>query len=166
MEQEMKKNAAMRIEIDDGLELVEICNKRGDKIGEFYFSPTDVGIVDRYNTAIQRFEEAVMPMLDEEGAAADSTNPEKFLTGLSAVKAKLYETMDYLFDSNVSEAFFSKVNPFTLVGGSFYCERVLEAIGQFITARLAVEVKHLNARTAKYTHGYAARTGKHKNGKT
>lgn len=154
-----------QIDIDDGLELVEIKNKRGDKIGEFYFSPTDVGIVDRYNTAIQRFEEAILPMLNEDDNAEETDNPAAFVEKLNAVKEKLFDTMDYLFDSSVSKAFFSKVNPFTLVGGYFYCEKVLEAIGQFITQRLNVEVKHLNERTARYTHGYAARTSKHKDGK-
>lgn len=154
-----------QIDIDDGLELIEIHNKRGDKIGEFYFSPTDVGIVDRYNTAIQKFEEAILPMLNEDDSAEAPDNPEAFVETLNTVKDRLFETMDYLFNSNVSEAFFSKINPFTIIGGYFYCEKVLEAIGQFITQRLNVEVKHLNERTAKYTHGYTARTGKHKDGK-
>lgn len=94
---------------------------------------------------------------DTEAAAA------AILKALNAAKVELYKAFDYLFDANVAEAFFAKVNPFTLTGGRFFCEVVLEAVGGFISQRIGTEVNKLNTRVQKYTHGY--RTGKHKNGK-
>lgn len=151
-----------QLSIDDGYELVEIKDKRGELIGQFYFNPTDVGIIDRYNAAVDRFNTVVEPMTS---GAMNSDDPDVLMEQLNTAKEKLCETLDYLFASNVSEAFFKRANPFTLINGKFYCENVLEVIGQFIASRLDAEVKHLNERTAKYTHGYAARTGKHKDGK-
>ena len=46
----------------------------------------------------------------------------------------------------MSEAFFGKVHPFSPVNGKFYCENVLEAVGDYLAARLGGEAKKLNAR--------------------
>ena len=37
------------IVVDDGSVKESIKNKHGDEIGVFYFRPTDIGIIDRYN---------------------------------------------------------------------------------------------------------------------
>lgn len=152
--------------VDDGLERIVINNKFGDELGVFYFRPADTGIIDRYNTAQTMIEKAVEPLqrheLEVEGDDTEATAA-AILSALNAAKVELYKAFDYLFDANVAEAFFTKVNPFTLTGGRFFCEVVLEAVGGFISQRIGTEVNKLNTRVQKYTHGY--RTGKHKNGK-
>ena len=55
------------------------------------------------------------------------------------------------------------MNPFSPVRGRFYCEYALDAVGQFIGKQFDEEIKAINTRVEKYTHGY--RTGKHKDGK-
>ena len=133
----------------------------------FFFRPTDTGIIDRYNEALVMLEKAVAPLQTNElPVTAEDDNDAAaaaILAALNAAKVELYKAFDYLFDANVSEAFFSRVNPFTITGGRFFCELVLEAVGSYIAERIGVEVKKLNQRTARYTHGY--RTGKHKDGK-
>ena len=160
-------NNATTLSIDDGLERIVITNKFGIELGVFFFRPTDTGIIDRYNEALEMLEKAVAPLqtnelpvtAEDDNDAAAAT----ILAALNAAKVELYKAFDYLFDANVSEAFFSRVNPFTITGGRFFCELVLEAVGSYIAERIGVEVKKLNQRTARYTHGY--RTGKHKDGK-
>ena len=155
------------ISVDDGLEKIVITNKLGNEIGVFYFRPTDTGIIDRYNEALTRLDAALEPITSKKKSASPNEDPEvaaqAIRNTLSEARGRLCEVFDYLFDANVSEAFFSRVDPFTVSNGRFYCENVIEAIGAFIEKRIGVEVKRLNDRTSRYTHGY--RTGKHKAGK-
>ena len=62
----------------------------------------------------------------------------------------------------MAEAFFGKMHAFSPVGGRFYCENALNAVGQFISRRFDAEIKQVSSRISKYTHGY--KTGKHKDG--
>ena len=161
-------NNITNMSIDDGLEKIVVNNKHGNEIGTFYFRPTDTDIVNRYNESLARLEEAIEPLKSEFLVPSDAdadTAAEAIMNAISEAKTKLCDAFDYIFDANVSEAFFGRVNPFTLIGGRFYCENVIEAIGSFIAERLGVEVRQLSDRAQKYTHGYAARTGKHKDGK-
>ena len=48
--------------IDDGSVKVPIRNKHGEQIGEFSFRPTDIGIVDRFNSVAAEFDKIVEPL--------------------------------------------------------------------------------------------------------
>lgn len=48
--------------IDDGSVKVPIRNKHGEQIGEFSFRPTDIGIVDRFNSVAAEFDRIVEPL--------------------------------------------------------------------------------------------------------
>lgn len=166
MSNETEAKKVINLSVDDGLEKIVINNRYGDEIGVFYFRPTDTSIIDRYNDALTRLDKALEPIMNNSTVAQTEDTEEAaqaMREAMKEAKKRLCDVFDYLFDANVSEAFFSRVDPFTVSGGRFYCENVIEAIGNFIAERIGVEVKHLNERTARYTHGY--RTGKHKDGK-
>ena len=149
--------------IDDGTERVPIKNKFGEEIGVFYFQPTDVGIIKRFNEVSDRFQEVVEP-LENVNINADGTgNSDDDVIAISEAEKRLYDLCNYLFGGNLSEAFFGKMNPFSPVGGNFYCENALNAVSQYISNRMDSEAKKINARVEKYTHGI--RTGAHKNGR-
>lgn len=155
------------IVVDDGSVKVPIRNKHGDEIGVFFFRPTDFGIIDRFNNLAESFDKIVEP-LENINIKPDGTVDEKNEAEYDAMKEaekRLYTACDALFDGNMSEAFFGKMHPFSPIGGKFYCENVLSAVGSFISRQFAKEVKKVNSRVDRYTHGYNARTGKHKNGK-
>lgn len=158
---------AVAITVDDGRERVPVFNKQGDEIGVFYFNPTDLGMIDRYNSMVDDFDNITAPLenitINPDGTVDE--NNEAALSAMSEAVKNLYAACDKLFDGNVSEAFFGKTHPFSPINGHFYCENALEALGQFISKQFARETKQINNRVKKYTHGYAARTGKHKNGK-
>lgn len=161
------KNTTLNIVVDDGSVKVPIRNKHSEEIGVFYFRPTDIGIIDRFNSLADEFDKVVAP-LESVNIKADGTVDEQNEAEFAAMREAeglLYAACDKLFDGNMSEAFFGKMHPFSPVGGKFYCESALEAVGAFISQQFASEVKKINTRVEKYTHGYAARTGKHKNGK-
>ncbi len=155
---------ALEIVVDDGSVEVPIKNKQGDTLGVFYFRPTDMGMIDRYNQLAGDFEKITAP-LENLDIHPDGTTDENEAAqaALHEAQQRLYEACNKLFGGNMSEAFFGKMHPFSPVGGRFYCENALEAVGSYISKQFAREVKKINSRVEKYTHGY--KTGKHKYGK-
>ena len=153
------------ITVDDGSVEVPIRNKQQEVIGVFVFRPTDIGLIERYNKVIGDFDEITAP-LESVNIKADGTVDEKNEAEMKAMKEaeqRLYDACNYLFGGNFAEAFFGKMHPFSPVNGRFYCENALNAVGQYISAQFDREVKKVNSRVERYTHGY--RTGKHKGGK-
>lgn len=155
------------IVIDDGSVRVPIKNGYGDEIGVFHFHPGDIGIIERYNKVAAKFDDITAP-LENVNINSDGTADENNEAEWEAVKEaekKLYDACNYLFGGNFAEAFFGKMHPFSPVNGYFYCENALEAVGKYISRQFDREVDKVSKRVNKYTHGYQARTGKHRNGK-
>lgn len=154
------------IVVDDGSVKEIIRNKVGEEIGVFYFRPTDVGIIDRYNKVVADFDRITEP-LETVNIKNDGTVDEQDEAGFKAMQEatkRLYDACNYLFGGNFAEAFFGSMHPFSPVGGKFYCENALSAVGQYISRQFDREVSKVNQRVSKYTHGI--KTGKHKNGKS
>ena len=155
------------IVVDDGSVRIPIRNKQGEEIGVFSFRPTDMGMIDRYNAMADDFDNITAP-LESVNINADGTvdeNNEAEMTAMKEAETRLYAACDKLFGGNMSEAFFGKMHPFSPINGRFYCENALNVVGTFISKQFARETKKINTRLEKYTHGYKARTGKHKNGR-
>lgn len=140
------------VTVDDGLKRVPIRNKYGQEIGVFFFRPTDLGMVDRFNEAALRFNEVaqLLDSLPEDGQGrVDMENPETTQT-LRTAKEKLFALCDYAFGAKMSEAFFGSMDPFSPVNGNLYCMNVLTALGDFIGAQFKRETEKLNSRVKKY----------------
>lgn len=148
------KNMSLNITVDDGYQRVPITNKYGDEIGVFFFNPTDIGIIERYNTLADTFDAITEPL--EAVNEAENADPDvieaRQIEALEKAKERLYEAVDKLFGGNAAEAFFGKVHPFSPVDGNFYCENVLQAVGEFISNQFDSETKKLSARVEKYTN--------------
>ena len=161
-EKNMKFNG---ISVDDGSVNVPVRNLQGEDVGVFVFRPTDIGILDRFDKVVKDFDKITEP-LENVNIAPDGTVDEKNEAERAAMKEaeqRLYGACNYLFGGNFAEAFFGKMHPFSPVKGRFYCENALNMVGEFISAQFEREVKQINNRVERYTHGY--RTGKHKSGK-
>ena len=146
----------LEITIDDGSQRVPIRNLEGEEIGVFRFRPTDVAIIHRYNKVASSFDEIVEP-LQQANISADGTaeeGDELSEQALAEAEKRLYEACDYIFDGNMSEAFFGKMHPFSPVGGVFYCESALGKVGDFIAAQFAQETKKINKRVNQYVGKY------------
>jgi hypothetical protein len=160
------------ITVDDGSEEVIIHNKQHEEIGRFYFRPTDLGIIDRFNKVAADIPGIIEPLENvniKPDGTADENSDEEF-AALKEAETRLYEAVDYLFGGNLSEAFFGKMHPFSPVKGKngetvFYCENALDSLGAFISKRFDRGVKAIEKRVSRYTHGYTARTGKHRKAK-
>lgn len=147
----------LNIQVDDGLRRVPVLNTYGEEIGVFSFRPTDFGIIQRYNKLVGELDHIVEP-LEHVSIAADGTadedNDDAAAEALTEAENRLFAACDEMFGGNMSEAFFGKMHPFSPVGGEFYCEQALRAVGAFISAQFEAETKKVNARVGKYTGKY------------
>lgn len=153
---EKNKQAALEIVVDDGSQRVPIRNVAGDEIGVFYFHPTDVGIIQRFNETMSKFDDIVAPLeqvdINSDGTA--DTNNDAAIEALGEAEKRLFEACDYIFGGNMSTAFFGKMHPFSPIGGVFYCESVLDKVGNFIAAQFEQETVKINNRLKKYVGKY------------
>ena len=153
---EKNKQAALEIVVDDGSQRVPIRNVAGDEIGVFYFHPTDVGIIQRFNETMSKFDDIVAPLeqvdINPDGTA--DTNNDAAIEALGEAEKRLFEACDYIFGGNMSTAFFGKMHPFSPIGGVFYCESVLDKVGNFIAAQFEQETVKINNRLKKYVGKY------------
>ena len=165
MAENIKNQNFTGIVVDDGSVRESIRNKHGEEIGVFYFRPTDVGIIDRYNKIAADFEKITAPLenvnINPDGTVDEKDEAER--AAMQEATKRLYDACNFLFDGNFAEAFFGSMHPFSPVNGRFYCENALDAVGKYISRQFDREVAKVNNRVSRYTHGY--RTGKHKDGK-
>lgn len=145
------------IRIDDGLRRVSIENMAGQEVGVFYFRPTDIGILGRYDNLIGQFDDILKPLesanLNNAGEAADPDD-DATSKAIEVATKKLNTLLDELFDGNFSDAFFGKINPFSPVGGRFYCEAAIEMVGKYIEQEFGAEAVKMNDHISKYTNRY------------
>ena len=160
--EEIKKET-LSIVVDDGTVEVPITNTIGEQVGVFHFRPTDFNIVKRFNKISEEFGDVVNPLINANIGVNGEGEDAESIKILNEAEEKLFELVDYLFDGNAAEAFFGKMHAFSPVDGKFYCEHVLNAVGEFISRQFDKEIKSITTRVDKYTHGY--RTGKHSKGK-
>lgn len=150
------KNNSMEIVVDDGSQRVSIKNTYGDEIGVFYFRPTDLGIVERYNKMVSSFEHITEPLesvnIGVDGEAEGNNQAE--IDALNEAKERLYEAVNGLLGGNAAEAFFGSMHPFSPVNGLFYCEIALENLGKYISAQFDAETAKFNKRVEKYVKKY------------
>lgn len=152
-----EKPVEIGITVDDGSRRVPIKNTYGEEVGVFYFRPTDIGIVDRYNRMAAEFDKITEPLerinLKTDGTVADEDDPAA-IAAFNEAEQRLFELCDYMFGGNMSEAFFGKMHPFSPINGAFYCETAIEAVGKYISSQFETETKKITKRMSKYTAGY------------
>ena len=141
------------IVVDDGFQRIPIKNLHGDEVGVFYFNPTDINIIQRYDEFAKNFDSVVEPL--EAISDADNGNQDEFTQAqqkaLETATERLYEAVNKLFNGDMAAAFFGKVHPFSPVDGEFYCTKALEAVRAFISEQFDAQVAKINKRVNKYT---------------
>lgn len=144
----------LKLVVDDGRKRIPIENTHGEEIGYFMFSPTDFGIIERFNEISEKFDEVVEPLekvgITPTGEGVDQESVEL----LKEAKTRLFKLVDYLFQGNAAEAFFGTVNPFSPVNGNFYCVNVINVVSEFISSQFETETQKLSDHLAQYTEPY------------
>lgn len=153
MAEKAKKGVATAaITVDDGSRRVPIHNIHGEEIGVFYFHPTDIGIIERYNRMVGGFDEITKPLEQLDADATDEAQAD----ALREAEKRLGEAVNALFGGDAAGAFFGSMHPFSPVGGAFYCEAVLKAVGQYISEQFDAETARFSSRAEKYLKGAKA----------
>lgn len=146
----------LKIVVDDGRIRVPIENLEGDEVGCFYFSPTDLGIIERFNEVVKDFDKVVEP-LDMVGVTNSGEGvDEESVKALKEAESRLFKLIDYLFGGNADEAFFGRINPFSPIGGNFYCVSVMNVVSDFISKQFDAQTKKISKNLAKYPKPYTA----------
>lgn len=136
--------------VDDGTREIPIMNKFGKQICTIHFRPADYSIIDRYNAMLADFDTMIEPLkslsLNNDGTAAF----DKDWQVLKQVESNLKERINDLFDMDDADAIFAKRNPFSSIGGKFYCLHILDALQSVIAAAVEEETKLSQQRMSKY----------------
>ena len=134
-----------KIVVDRSLEQYTIEDKNGTVLGKFEMNPADMELVKRY----EHVAEAVSHIADNVDESKDIVDIVK------EMEEKLNKQIDYLFNSNVSQSFFSITSPFTvLANGEFFVENVLNAIGKLIETETGKRFEKVQTKIGKYTSKY------------
>lgn len=136
--------------IDDGTKEIPLVNKFGKLICNIYIRPADYSILDRYDTLRADFGTIIEPLkrlnIQNDGTAAFDEE----WAALKEVEEQLKHRIDALFDMEEADDIFARRNPFSSVNGKFFCESVIEAIGNIIAEAVADEMELSKKRTDKY----------------
>lgn len=134
-----------KIIVDRGLEEYTIEDKKGNILGKFEMNPADMEIVKRYEE-----------VADTISHIADNIDDSRDMVDiLREMEEKVYKQIDYLFNAEVSQNFFSITSPFTvLASGEFFIENILNAIGKLIEAETGKRFERVQTKISKYTSKY------------
>lgn len=130
--------------IDDGTKEYTIVNRFNEVLAKIRISPTDVAIVGRLEE-VKNDLKAVIEKIKE-----INLQSENGITTLKETEKLIGEKFDYLFGGNVSDCF-SKISPLTPIKGKYFCENVINMIGNFIDDAIIRETTDMQKRTGKYT---------------
>lgn len=136
------------IRIDDGTKEYTIVNQYGKEICKIHFRPADLSLLDRYNAVSAEMVNALEP-LREISLKADGTTDES-LDALKKAEETVIGKINELFDSDDAADIFKTRRAFSTVGGRFFCEVVLAAIGDVIAAEFEKEAQATRDRIGKY----------------
>ena len=148
-----------QIIIDDGTREYQITNQFGKEICRVHFRPGDVSIVGRYQRMRAKFSEIIAPLAELDISAAGEAADDAGVEALGKADANFRETLNELLDSDDAADIFKERNPFSSVGGQFFCEIVLNALGEIIKEVTAEEAAKAEKRIAKYIESEAPNAG-------
>lgn len=137
------------IRIDDGTKEYRIVNRFGKEICKIHFRPTDLSLLDRYQEISKSMESAIEP-LKELSLKADGTTEDESWEILKSVENSVIEKFGELLDTDDVSEIFKTRRAFSSVGGRFFCEIVLLAIGEAISEEYKKEAEETSKRISKY----------------
>lgn len=136
--------------IDDGTREIALKNQFGALICKIHIRPADYSIVDRYDDFVSSFSKITSPLAGLDIARDGTVAFDREWEVLKSVEAEIKARFNALFDMDEADAIFEKRHAFSSVGGKFFCERVLTALGNAIVEAVNAEIEQVKARTAKY----------------
>ena len=136
--------------IDDGTREIPLVNKFGKLICNIYIRPADISILDRYSALAADFKDIMEPLKDLNIKSDGSATFDEEWAIMKSVEAELKARINALFDMEEADEIFKNRSPFSSVGGKFFCESVIEVIGEIITEAVKEEMALSKERTDKW----------------
>ena len=143
-------NTQVKGVIDDGTREIPIENRFGKLICKIYIRPGDLSIIDRYNKVIKDLPGIIKPLKDLSIKNDGTASLDKDWEALKQVEEELYKQLNYLFDMDEAADIFATRNPFSAIRGRFFCESIIEVIGNIISEAITEEAERVERRTNKY----------------
>ena len=84
----------------------------------------------------------------------------RMIVSASAAIEQKKQKINELFDFDEADAIFARRNPFSSVGGEFFCLKVLTALGGVITEAIEEEAELSRKRMDKYLHDIEIKSDK------
>lgn len=140
----------LRAVVDDGTREIVLANSFGKEICKVYFRPADLSIMDRYNALRGDFEDIIKPLADMDIKNDGSAGTDEDWAKIKQVETELKKRINNLFDMEEADAIFASRNPFSSVGGKFFVQHVIEALGGVIEQAMAEELKTSEQHVKKY----------------
>lgn len=137
--------------IDDGTREYTIKNKFGKEICKVYIRPGDLSIMDRYKEVMKRIPDVIAPLRELSVKADGSADDDAEWDAIKKVQVQLEDELNYLFGMDEAQEIFKDRNPFSSVQGKFFCELIIEAIGNIIAQVINEEAEQIQERTKAYT---------------
>jgi len=142
--------------VDDGTREVTLVNTYGKVICKLHFRTGELAIRDRFNALSEDLPKIVEPLervnLNPDGNTDES---DAGWATLKQVEGAIKQRINALLDMDEADEIFKTRSPFSSIGGVFFVEHVLNAIGEAITAQIKEEAALSRARIAKYTDDVA-----------
>lgn len=142
--------------VDDGTREVTLVNTYGKVICRIHFRTGELAIMDRFNELTADLPKIVEPLervdMNADGSAVD--NDEGWAV-VKQVESAIKQRINALLDTDEADKIFETRSPFSSIGGVFFVEHVLNALGEAITAQIKEEAALSQARIAKYVDDVA-----------
>lgn len=141
---------SLNIVVDDGTREIPVTNKFGQLICKIHIRPGDLSILDRYNDLEKGFEEAIKP-LQSIGINSDGTaKMENDWQIIKDVERDLTQRINAFFDMDEADQIFAKRSMFSSIGGEFFVEKIIAALGEIVASVMEEENKKSAKRAEKY----------------
>ena len=138
------------IVIDDGTRELILKNQFGTVICKLHIRTGDLSFMDRYTELMNTLGEVVKPLsgvnLNADGTADFDTE----WAIIKQVEADLMNRLSALFDTDEVSAIFKHRHMFSSIGGEFFVEKVLAALGAEINEAIKQETELSRQRMSKY----------------
>lgn len=154
--QTAKPNGKTVFAVDDGTREVTLVNTYGKVICRLHFRTGELAIMDRFNALTADLPKIVEPLervdMDADGSATDNVDGWAIV---KQVEGNIKQRINALLDMDEADEIFKTRSPFSSIGGVFFVEHVLNALGEAITAQIKEEAALSQARIAKYVDDVA-----------
>lgn len=138
------------IVIDDGTRELILKNQFGTVICKLHIRTGDLSFMDRYTELMNDLGDVVKPLSGVSLNADGTAGFDAEWAVIKQVEADLMKRLSTLFDTDEVSTIFKHRHMFSSIGGEFFVEKVLAALGAEINEAIKQETELSKQRMSKY----------------